>query len=84
MANVEVISLSNVPEKWLKLMLHLQNSSPGAFQLIFPSAKEAKNASKSMWAVMKRNPTWFPLVLMQRDCSIYVIKTQYVRKVMIQ
>ena len=84
MAKTEVINLGRTPEKWLKLMLRLQNSLIGTYQLTFPDVETARNAAKNIKAVMDKDPTWFQLVSIQRGCNIYVIKTQHVQKVVIR
>jgi len=83
MAKTEVIKMSGTSEKWLKLMLHLQNSLVGTYQLTFRDVEAARNAAKSIKAVMDKDPTWFQLVSLQRGCNIYIIKTQFVQKVVI-
>ena len=84
MHETQVIHLNNVPEKWVKLLLQLQNALPGAFQLVFPDAKTAQSASSRIRAAIDRYPVWFHMVICQRDRCVYVIKTQYVQKVMIR
>lgn len=80
----QVINMAKVPEKWLKLMLHLQNAVPGVFQLIFPDATTARKANDKICAVIDRNPTWFHLLILQRKTSIFVIKTQHMQKVVVK
>ena len=84
MSDIQVIEVQRVHNGWLKLLLHLQNSVPGVFQLVFPDAESARNASSRMSANISRNPTWFRLVLLQRGSCIYVIKTDFMHKVAIR
>jgi hypothetical protein len=83
MNKTQVIDISNVPHRWLTLLLHLQNAVPGVFQLIFPDAQAARDAQHRMSKSMATHPTWFHMLIVQRDCCVYVIKTQYVQKVVI-
>jgi hypothetical protein len=78
-----VVNLGRTPEKWLKLMLHLQNSMPSTFRLVFPDEASASNAGSKLIRVIQRQPTWFDVVITRRGCDVYVIKTQDVQKVVI-
>ena len=78
------ISLKKVPHKWLKLMLHLQNSAQGVFRLVFPDVKAAKDAQHRMHNMMDAHPGWFQMLITQRGCDVYVIKNQCVQKVVIR
>lgn len=84
MNKTQTINMAKVPDRWLKLMLHLQNAVPGVFQLIFPDVEAARKANRRISSVVERHPSWFPMVVCQRDCCVYVIKTQYVQKVVIR
>ena len=81
---IKEINLNRTPDKWMKLMLHLQNAVPGVFQLIFPDAETARKAANRMSTAVDRHPTWFQMLVAQRGCSVYVIKTQHVQKVVIK
>jgi hypothetical protein len=84
MNKTQVICLNRTPEKWMKLMLHLQNAIPGVFQLVFPDEKAASGAAKCMVELVNRRPTWFKMLVIKRGCTVCVIKTQYVQKVVIK
>lgn len=84
MSKTQVINLINVHDKWLKLMLHLQNALTGAFQLIFPDADTARIAANRMNDAVDRHSEWFNLVICKRGSYVYVFKTQNVQKVVIR
>jgi hypothetical protein len=84
MSKTQVINLHNLPDKWLKLMLHIQNSVPNVFQLTFPDDKTARTAGNRMNMVMSRHPSWFNLMVCQRGCEVYVAKINNVQKVVIK
>ncbi len=84
MNKTQTINIGKLHQKWLKLMLHLQNAVPGVFQLIFPDAKAARTAQHRMSCVVDTHPGWFHMLIVQRDCCVYVVKTQYVQKVVIR
>jgi hypothetical protein len=84
MPKTEVVKLGRTPEKWLKLMLHLQNSIPSTFRLVFTDEASASDAGSKLNRVIQRQPTWFNTVITRRGCDIYIIKTQGVQKVVIE
>lgn len=84
MNKTQVINLGQTPEKWLKLMLHLQNAIPGVFQLIFPDVEAARKATHRMTNAVDRHSEWFHLIICQRGCGVYVIKTQYIQQVVLK
>lgn len=84
MSKTQMINLGRDSERWLKLMLHLQNSLPGVFRCMFDDEQTARTAAHRMCANINRHPSWFNMVVCQRGCEVYVIKTQYVQKVMIR
>lgn len=79
----QMIKLGRTPGKYLRLMHHFQNGLPGAYHVMFSNAESARKASARMKNTMDRNPGWFSLVIIQRGCDVYVIKTQHVQKVVI-
>lgn len=84
MNDVQVIDIGHTQDKWLKLMLHLQNGVPNAYCLTFPDPDTAKNAAIRMRMVMKRRHTWFSLLISQTGAEVYVVKTTGARKVVIR
>ena len=81
MPNVQVINMENTPHRWMTLMFHFQNSSTGVFELVFPDTKQARTARMRMASVLGSRPGWFRMVILQKDCSIFIIKTCHIKKV---
>lgn len=81
MPNVQVINMEETPHRWMTLMFHFQNSATGVFELVFLDSKQARTAKIRMSSVLNSRPAWFRMVVLQRDCSIYVIKTCHIKKV---
>jgi hypothetical protein len=49
-----------------------------------PDADEAKIVRMRLNSVLHRNPTLFNVVITQRECDVYVVKTDAVQKVVIR
>lgn len=84
MSKVQVINLTKTHEKWVKLLLYFQNGLPGVYQIILPDAETATKTMKKLYAALGRHPSWFNLMISQRENLIYVIKTQFVQKVVLK
>jgi hypothetical protein len=84
MAKVQVINLAKTTDKWYRLMLYFQNALPTAFRICLPDADEAKIVRMRLNSVLHRNPTLFNVVITQRECDVYVVKTDAVQKVVIR
>ena len=84
MSNVHVITMDRGDDKWVNLMYHLQNSIHGVSEVSFADKEEARNACKNMSAVVHRRPTWFHMVVFQRGCSVYVIDTKRMQRVVLR
>ena len=75
--------MNQTPDKWMKLMLYLQNATPAIHHCIFSSIGAGHNAADRMRAVIKQNPTWFHMTILQRGCDVWAIKDMYTQKVVI-
>ena len=80
----KIIILGNVPHKWQRLLLHLQNAVPDTFRCVFPDVETARDAGRKMLMVIRRRLTWFNMEICVRGCDVYVIKTDRVQKVVIR
>ena len=82
MDNVQVINLVDVPNGWLKLMLHFQNSTKHTvFRCTFPNKDAAVKANHMMCEVIRRRSTWFDLIVALRGCDVYVVKVNRAKNV---
>ena len=76
-----VINMRGAHNKWLKLLLKLQNALPNAYRLILPDYESARKATHSITSTIERHPTWLKMVVTQRGCMIYLIKTDSIQDV---
>lgn len=84
MAETTVINMGKVPGKWLKLMLHFQNTTTGVFRCVFPDNQTAKKSAHCMTSTMEKHPNWFTMVVCQRGCDVYLIRKEHAQKVVIK
>lgn len=75
--------MNRTPDKWLKLMLHMRNAPPAIHHCIFPNADASQGAANRMRNVARNHPTWCPMTIIQRGCDVWVIKEEFVQKVVI-
>ena len=82
MDNVQVIDIVDVNEGWLKLMLHFQNSAHyQVFKIISPNKEEAIKCRRRMEETIRRNPSWFNMIVAARGCDVYAVKLNRARTV---
>lgn len=81
---IKEISIAGVPNKWLTLMNHIRHSAPAVYQLMFPDNKTAQDVAKHLVTTIERNPTWFPMKIISRKNTVYVIKEDHIQKAVIK
>jgi hypothetical protein len=84
MAETKMINIAEVPGKWLKLMLHFQNTPGVLFRCVFPDRVVARDAAHCMSTIMAKHPNWFSMVMCQRGSDVYLFKPQHAQKVVIK
>ena len=84
MTKTKVINLAQTEDKWLKLMLHFNNSIPMVFRIKCTDPEAAGEVRKRLAHVMNRQPTWFNMVIAQRQCDVYVVKCDRAQDVVIK
>ena len=77
---IKEIHMRNVPDKWQRLLLHLQNAPETAVRIVFPTSRKAAYARDSMRKSMY-NQEWYSLLVTVRGCDVYVINIDRVQKV---
>lgn len=79
-----VVNLARTPDKWLRLMLHFQNSIPTIFRITMPDKESAKFVRARLDHVQVRQPTWFNMLVILRGCDVFVVKLDRVQEVVIK
>lgn len=82
--NALIVNIGNSPQKWHDLLLLLKNATPTAFCLEFPDWKIAKDAARRILCQVEKYSSWFPFVVARRGCNVYVVKTNFARKVVVK
>lgn len=80
---VKVIKMRNVPDKWQRLLLHLQNAPEGAFRIVFDNPNKAGYARDRLRRSMELKE-WYSLLITTQGCNVYVINTKLVQKVRLE
>ena len=83
MSKPQVIDVSDIPNRWMTLLLTLNNSTVPLYQLMFPSAGKAEKVASRMSALIRRYPKWFDAVVCARGSCVFVLKTKHAKKVVI-
>ena len=84
MADVQVIDMVDVKDKWTKLMLLLQNSTRKVFRFDFDNMAKTRRMYSSMLEVVNRNPSWFSIIVVMRGTSVFVVNVKDARKVVLK
>lgn len=84
MAKTQLIKLPKTTDKWVKLMLHFQNSVHDVFRIKCTDGEAASGMRLRLGRVLYSHPTWFNMVLAQRQCDVYVVKINNTHDVVIQ
>lgn len=78
------IDIRGVYRKWQKVAEILRNSLPTTFRIVCADAEEAAYIYRRISGMANSQPDQGnPMVVCQRDDSVYVIKTNLVEKVVI-
>lgn len=80
---MEVINIGHLRDKWVKLLLRLQNSTSFGFQCVFPDKESASRGLKQLSNAIRTHPTWFKMIVVQKGTTVYALKTQFIKKVVI-
>ena len=70
-------------QKWLRLLLYMQNSPNASFTMKFDDYDQARVTYQRLYRAMWDKPSWFNLQLFMRGNDVYVIKPDKVPKVVI-
>ena len=70
-------------QKWQRLLLYMQNSPSATFVIEYDDYEQAKVAMHRMYRAILHNPTWYDLTIIQRKCTLYIIKPGKAQKVVI-
>lgn len=81
---MEIINMAKTNDKWLKLMLHLNNSVPHVFRIECPDEETARKHYHRMTNVIKQHPTWFDMAVTRRGSDVFVVKSYFAQKVVIR
>lgn len=84
MAEVLLIDLTDIPDKWNKLMLHIANQPETVVKCRFLDEATARMASNGMRAAAVRRPSWFNLLIAARGADVYVVKVGKAKKVVVR
>lgn len=80
-----VINLGKTDDKWLKLLLHLQNAVPMVFRIRCEDEATAKDLQKRLAHCMNRQPTWFAnIIITKRGSNVYVVKVAGAQEIVIR
>lgn len=69
--------------KWMKLLLYMQNSPVAVFTMKFDDHDKARVMMLRLKRSIINQPTWFTLTIIQRGCDLYIIKPDKVKKVVV-
>ena len=84
MMSIKEINMCGVTHKWLALMNYIRHSAPAVYQINFPDSKKASDVAKRLYSTVERNPTWFDVVIINKGCTVYVIKNDNIQKVVLK
>ena len=79
-----IVNIGNSQQKWHDLLLLLRNSTATSFCLEFPDSTVAKNAVMRILHQIEKYSSWFPFVVARRGCNVYVVKTNFAKKVVVK
>ena len=78
------IDVLNMPERWVKLLLYLQNREPDAFMLEFPDERTARKAGIQIANALRRGVPGCSMVSAQRGRRVFVVKLHNAQTVIIK
>ena len=70
-------------QKWMKLLLYMQNSPQPVFIMNFDDHDKARVMMLRLKRSIMYQPTWFTLTIIQRGCDLFIIKPDKVKKVVV-
>lgn len=80
MADVKIIKIQKCPDKWMQLLLYLQNSPQTSFRIEFPTKEKAAYARDKMRRTLYSRDEWFSLLITAHGSDVYVINMNRVQK----
>lgn len=70
-------------QKWQKLLLYMQNRPDAVFTMEFDDYEEARCVMMRLYRSIQYNPTWYNLTIIQRKGTLYIIKPDKAKKVVV-
>lgn len=84
MADVTVININGISNRWQKLLLTLANRPEVVIRCSFPDGETAGMAGVRMNAVIRNRPSWFNLLVAVRGADVFVVKLNKSSKVVVR
>ena len=85
MAEVLLIDLIDIPDKWQKLLLHIANTPETVVRCSFIDAKTAGLAARRLVAARGSRSSWFrDLLITAKGGEVYVVKVGKAKKVVVR